>query len=129
MYQKLMILGRLGRDPELRFTPAGKAVTSFTVATDHSYTDAAGKTVKETTWFKVTTWDKLAENCNNFLSKGKMVFVEGRLTVDPETGGPRTWTAQDGKVRSTFEISATTVKFLSARDAALEADPDAEIPF
>ena len=83
MYQKLLIIGRLGRDPEMRFTPTGQAVTSFSVATDRSYTDQAGKPVKETVWFKVSAWGKLAETCNTYLQKGKLVLVEGRLTVDP----------------------------------------------
>ncbi|MPM48876.1 Single-stranded DNA-binding protein A [bioreactor metagenome] len=141
MYQKIMILGRLGRDPEMRYTPAGKAVTSFNVATDRSYPDSTGKIIKETIWFRVTVWDKLAENCNNFLSKGKMVFVEGRLTVDPKTGGPRIWTAQDGTTRASFEISASTIKFLSPKnegagggagageDDMMDAMPSEEIPF
>lgn len=139
MYQKIMILGRLGRDPEMRYTPAGKAVTSFSVATDRQYPDQSGKLVKETIWFRVTAWDKLAENCNNFLTKGKLVFVEGRLTVDPKTGGPRIWTGQDGVTHASFEISASTIKFLSpksegagggtASDDDMETAPVEDIPF
>lgn len=115
MYQKLVLVGRLGRDPEMRFTPTGQAVTSFSVATDRQYTDQAGKPVKETVWFRVTAWGKLAETCNTYLQKGKMVLIEGRLTVDAKTGGPRVWTGQDGTPRASYEVNAQTVKFLSAR--------------
>lgn len=138
MYQKIVIVGRLGRDPEMRFTPTGQAVTSFNVATDNVRT-VDGKPVKETIWFRVSTWGKQAENCNNFLQKGKMVLVEGRLTVDPKTGGPRIWTSQDGTARASFDISASSVKFLSARTdsggtvAPVEEDldnaPSEDIPF
>ena len=123
MWHKVTLIGRLGSEPTLRYTPAGKAVTSFNVATDRAYTDATGKVVKETTWFRVSVWDKLAENCNNFLKKGKLVFVEGRLTVDPKTGEPRIW-EKDGKPHANFEIDASTVKFLSPKDEASQ-----EIPF
>jgi single-strand DNA-binding protein len=138
MYQKLVIVGRLGKDPEMRFTPTGQAVTSFSVATDRAYTDQAGKPVKETVWFRVSAWGKLAETCNNFLQKGKMVLVEGRLTVDSKTGGPRIWTGQDGTPRASLEMVAGTVKFLSSKTdgsgpAGVEDDvdnaPSEDIPF
>lgn len=141
MYQKITIVGRLGKDPEMRFTPSGQAVTSFSVATDNFRT-VDGKPVKETTWFRVSAWGKQAESCNNFLQKGKMVLVEGRLTADPKTGGPRTWSGSDGTTRASFEISAQTVRFLSGRneggsgsdgsapvDADLDAPPSEDIPF
>jgi single-strand DNA-binding protein len=127
MYQKIVIIGRLGRDPEMRFTPAGQAVTSFSVATDYAHNDASGKSIKETVWFRVSAWGKLAETCNNFLTKGKLVLVEGRLTADAKTGGPRIWTSQDGTPKASYEISAQTVKFLSAKTeggAAGEEDVD-----
>jgi single-strand DNA-binding protein len=139
MYQKIVIVGRLGRDPEMRFTPTGQAVTSFSVATDRQYSDQAGKPVKETVWFRVTAWGKLAETCNNFLQKGKLVLVEGRLSVDAKTGGPRVWTGQDGTPRASYEIVAGTVKFLSAKsegsaagaaaDEDVESAPAEDIPF
>ena len=131
MYQKIVIVGRLGRDPEMRFTPTGQAVTSFSVATDRQYTDQSGKPVKETIWFRVSAWGKLAETCNNFLQKGKLVLVEGRLTADTKTGGPRVWTAQDGTTKASFEVSAQTVKFLSAKTeggAAGAGEEDVEVP-
>lgn len=134
-----MIVGRLGRDPEMRFTPTGQAVTSFSVATDRTYNDQGGKPVKETVWFRVTAWGKLAEVCNTFLQKGKLVLVEGRLSVDAKTGGPRVWTGQDGTPRASYEIVASTVKFLStksegaaggpAEDVDVDQAPSEEIPF
>lgn len=114
MYQKLTLAGRLGRDPEQRFTPSGQAVTSFSVATDRQYTQD-GQTVKETTWFRVTAWGKLGETCNKYLQKGKLVLVEGRLTPD-ENGGPRIWTDNEKHPRASFEVTAETVKFLSSKD-------------
>lgn len=138
MFQKLVLVGRLGRDPEMRFTPTGQAVTSFSVATDRQYTDQSGKPVKETVWFRITAWGKLAETCNSYLQKGKLVLIEGRLTVDPKSGGPRVWTGQDGQPRASYEVTAQTVKFLSQRsegaaEGGVEEDldiaPSEEIPF
>lgn len=131
MYQKIVIVGRLGRDPEMRFTPSGQAVTSFSVATDNVHNDANGATVKDTVWFRISAWGKLAETCNNYLQKGKMVLVEGRLTADAKTGGPRVWTAQDGTTRASFEVSAQTVKFLSGKAegaAGGAGEEEAEVP-
>ncbi len=115
MYQKLIIVGNLGRDPEMRYTPSGQAVTNFSVATNRRYIGSSGEHVDETVWFKVSVWGKQAENCNQYLAKGRKVLVEGRLTIDPATGGPRIWTGQDGQPRASFEISAVTVQFLSGK--------------
>jgi single-strand DNA-binding protein len=115
MYQSLTIIGRLGRDPEMRYMPNGDPVTSFSVATDRQYNDRNGQKVKETTWFRVSVFGKQAETVNQFLSKGKMVLVEGRLRADPKTGGPATFTRQDGSTGSAFEIVANTVRFLSPK--------------
>jgi len=115
MYQTIIIVGNVGRDPEMRYTPSGQAVTSFSVATNRQYTSNNGETVKETIWFRVSAWGKQAETCNTYLKKGSKVLVEGRLTADPATGGPRIWTGQDGSTRASFEISAGTVRFLSSR--------------
>jgi single-strand DNA-binding protein len=115
MYQTVIIVGNLGRDPEMRYLSSGQAVTSFSVATNRQYTASNGEQVKETTWFRISVWGKMAEVCNTYLKKGSKVLVEGRLTSDPATGGPRTWTGQDGQVRASFEISAQTVRFLSSR--------------
>ncbi|HMQ51874.1 MAG TPA: single-stranded DNA-binding protein [Anaerolineae bacterium] len=118
MYQKIVIVGNLGRDPEMRYTPSGQAVTNFSVATTRKWSDGNGQTREETIWFRVATWGKLAEVCNQYLSKGRQVFVEGRLAADPQTGGPRVWQAQDGSSRASYEITALEVKFLGGRGDA-----------
>jgi single-strand DNA-binding protein len=115
MYQKIIIIGNLGRDPEMMYTPSGQGVTDFSVATSNKFTTSDGNQVDETTWFRVTTWGKLAEVCNQYLKKGKRVLVEGRLKPDKETGSPRVFTRQDGTSGSSYEITAETVKFLSPR--------------
>ena len=124
-YQNLVIVGRLGRDPELRYTPSGQAVTSFSVATDRKYKTGDGQMVEETTWFRVSVWGKQAESCNQYLSKGKMVLVDGRLTPDKDTGAPKIWTRADGTPGTSFELSANTVRFLSPRS---EGQGDYESP-
>jgi len=138
-FHTIIVVGRLGRDPEMRYTPSGQAVTSFSIATDRSYTDQSGQNVKETTWFRVSVFGKQAETCNQYLSKGKMVLVEGRLTVDGKTGGPRVWTGQNGEARASFEIAASTVRFLSPKNEgaagpadmgeSVAAGSEDEIPF
>jgi single-strand DNA-binding protein len=120
MYQTIIIAGNVGRDPEMRYTPSGQAVTSFSVATNRQYTNNNGETVKETIWFRISAWGKTGEICNQYLKKGSKVLVEGRLTADPATGGPRVWTAQDGSTRASFEVYAQTVRFLSSRGEAAE---------
>lgn len=115
MYQQLTIVGNLGKDPEMRYTPSGKPVTSFSVATSHQYTGSNGETVKETAWFRVTTWGKQAEVCNQYLRKGSKVLVTGRLAADATTGGPRVWNGQDGSPRASFEVNADTVRFLETK--------------
>lgn len=115
MFQTIILAGNLGRDPEMRYTPSGQPVTSFSVATNRQWTNNNGEIVKETVWFRVSVWGKMAEICNQYLKKGSKVLVEGRLTADPATGGPRIWTGQDGQPRASFEVSAQTVRFLSSR--------------
>ena len=112
MYQQITIVGYLGRDPEMRFTPSGSAVTSFSVATSRSYTTNAGQKVDETTWFRVSVWGAQAESCNQYLKKGRPVLVVGRLRPDPQTGGPTVYTRNDGTPGASFEISASNVRFL-----------------
>jgi single-strand DNA-binding protein len=115
MYQKLIIVGNLGNDPEMRYTPSGQAVTHLSVATNRRWTDGGGQQQEETIWFRVSVWGKQAESCNQYLSKGQKVLIEGRLTADKETGGPRVWTDQNGKTRASYEMSAFEVKFLGTR--------------
>lgn len=114
-FHTVILVGNVGRDPEMRYTPAGQAVTSFSVATNRQYVNSNGETIKETAWFRVSVWGKQAESCNQYLKKGAKVLVEGRLTPDPSTGGPRIWTGQDGQPRASFEINAQVVRFLSSR--------------
>lgn len=115
MYHTIIIVGNLGKDPEMRYTPTGQAVTSFNVATNRQYTGSDGNMVKETIWFRVSVWGKQAESCSQYLKKGSKVLVEGRLTADAATGGPKIWTRQDGTAGASFEVSAATVRFLSSR--------------
>ena len=136
-YQKCQIIGCLGADPELHFTPSGQPVANLSVATHRKYKNGEGQEVIETAWFKVSVWGKIAEACNTFLKKGGQVYVEGRLIVDPDTGGPRLWTRQDGSPAASFELHADLVCFLSGKNgdgngqveqpAASTAEP--EIPF
>jgi single-strand DNA-binding protein len=117
MYQKIIVAGNLGGDPEMRYMPDGTAVTNFSMATNRTWTDRnSGQPVKETTWFRVSVWGRQAESSNQYLSKGRQVIVEGRLRADPNTGGPRVWTAQDGTVRASYEITADTVRFIGGRE-------------
>lgn len=123
MYQKITIIGNLGRDPEMRYLPSGQAVTNISVAVNHTYTDSNGQKVKETTWFRVSVWGAQAESVNQYLQQGSRVLVEGRIRPDPETGNPRIWTRNDGTPGANFEITAQRVVFLSSReeDQALQS--------
>lgn len=105
---KLMLIGNVGSDPEMRYTPSGNPVTSFSVATNRRYTDANGETKEETEWFRVVAWRKLAEQCNQFLAKGRQVYVEGRLHA-------RNWEGQDGQTHTSLEVTANQVLFLDRR--------------
>jgi single-strand DNA-binding protein len=145
MYQKLVIIGNLGKDPDMRYLPDGRPVTRLNVATNNTYKDANGQQVKETTWFQVSVFGKQAEACAQYLQKGKSVLVEGRLRPDKTTGGPRLYDKQDGSKGASFEVTALTVRFLgggqrgegggapAVADEDLAAMPDTagdeEIPF
>ncbi|MEW5717376.1 MAG: single-stranded DNA-binding protein [Chloroflexota bacterium] len=118
MYQRLVLVGNLGRDPEMRYTPQGTPVTSLSVATSRRYNTADGQQKQETVWFRVSVWGKQAETANQYLAKGRKVLIEGYLIGD-ENGGPRIWTDKEGKPRTSFEVRALSVQFLdSKRDAA-----------
>lgn len=141
MYHTIIIAGILGRDPEMRYTPGGDAVTNMNIAVDDSYTDNQGERVKKTIWMRVSVWGRQAENANEYLRKGSRVLVEGRLAVDLETGGPRIFERQDGTYGASYEIRARTVRFLSPRGetsgdfqdsgfpSEKKSDEDEEIPF
>ena len=134
MFQTLILIGNLGKEPEMRFTPSGQPVTTLSVATNRRYSGTNGQPVKETAWFRVTIWGKQAETCNQFLHKGSKVLVEGRLTPDPETGGPHVW-ENNGKHGASYEVTASTVRFLSSREDGEEGEAigaglaDSDIPF
>jgi len=134
MYHTIIIVGNVGRDPEMRYTPSGQAVTSFSVASSRNYTNSSGQRVDETIWFRVSAWGRQAETCNQYLKKGSKVLVEGRLTADAN-GSPRIWTRQDGTPAASFEVSASTVRFLSSRaeggmdEGGEPAMGEDEIPF
>ena len=123
---KVMIIGNVGTDPEMRFTPNGSPVTSFRMATSRSYNSQEGERKQETEWFDVVTWNRLAENCNQFLTKGQRVYVEGRLRT-------RSWEGQDGQRHQRTEIVANQVLFLDRRpagtmpDKTLDAVPEDDI--
>ncbi len=102
---KIIVIGNLGTDPEMRYTPNGNAVTSFRLAVSRSYTTRDGERRQETEWFRIVAWNQQAESCNQFLQKGKKVYVEGRLKSD-------TWEGRDGQTRFTNEIIADRVLFL-----------------
>jgi single-strand DNA-binding protein len=109
---KVIILGRLGQDPELKYTPSGAAVCNFSLATSESWTDkSSGQKNEKTEWHRVVVWGKLAELCNQYLSKGRQAFVEGKLQT-------RSWDDKDGNKRYTTEISASTVQFIGANAGA-----------
>ena len=108
---KIIVIGNLGKDPEMRFTPNGNPVTSFSVATNRGYTTSAGERREETEWFNVVTWNKLAEQCNQFLTKGRLVYVEGRFHM-------RAWEGQDGQKHYQSEIIANSVRFLDRQAVA-----------
>ena len=117
MYQKIVVVGYLGGEPEMRYMPDGTAVTNFSVATSRRWTDqASGQQKDETTWFRVSLWGRRAEAANQYLTKGQRVLVEGRIRPDPQTGNPRTFVRNDGSVGASFDISATDFQFMSSRE-------------
>ncbi len=104
-FNKIIAIGNLGRDPELRYTPQGDAVCDFSIAVNDRKRDKAGEYQDVTTWFKVTLWRKLAENASKYLTKGRSVYVEGRLQVEE-------WTDRDGKNRHTLVIQGSDIHFI-----------------
>ena len=142
MYQKTTILGHLGSDPEMRYLQSGLAVTSFRVAVNTVHRGRDDVPVKDTTWFRVSVFGKQAELCNQYLTKGRTVLVEGMLKADPTTGNPRVFERKDGSVGASFELTASQVKFVGGPSngemapagengaaATLETVEGDEIPF
>ncbi len=120
---KVMIIGKLGRDPEMRYTPNGKPVTSFSVATNRSWVNSNGERCEDTEWFNVVAWGNLAEICKQYLTKGQQVYVEGRLQT-------RGWEDQDGKKHYRTELVASEMIILGERKGPqfAEESPQAEEP-
>jgi single-strand DNA-binding protein len=121
---KVIILGRLGQDPELKYTPGGMAVCNFTVATSESWADKAGQKQERTEWHRIVVWGKLAELCNQYLTKGRQAFIEGSLQT-------RSWDDKSGQKRYTTEIVAKTVQFIGGTanaDASRSQAPGAGAP-
>src|ERR1051326_4683418 len=107
---KVILVGRLGQNPEIRYTPSGAAVANFSVATNESWMDKSGQKQEKTEWHKVVVWGKTAENCGQYLSKGRQIYIEGRLQT-------RQWQDKDGQTKYTTEIQAQTVQFLGGGGA------------
>jgi single-strand DNA-binding protein len=139
-YQKLLIVGNLGRDPELSYLTSGQAVCNLSVAANRRWTDRdSGEPQEEVAWFRVSVWGKQAEAANQYLSKGRQVLVEGRLRPDPSTGGPHIYARQDGTAGASFEVVADRVQFLGGNgngngnnDDSKAVEPnytEQEIPF
>ncbi|MFA5308007.1 MAG: single-stranded DNA-binding protein [Dehalococcoidales bacterium] len=116
---KVTIIGNVGNEPEMRFTPNGKPVTSFSVATNWVFTSPEGERRQETEWFNVVAWNRLAEQCNQFLAKGKLVYAEGRIHT-------RSWEGQDGQQHSRMEVIANRVIFLDKKGVTGGTDEKTE---
>src|ERR1051325_317733 len=107
-FNKVILVGNLGRDPELRCTPQGTPVCSFSIATNERRKDKTGEMQDQTTWFRVTLWGRQAETASQYLAKGRPVYIEGRLRVEE-------WTDRDGRQRYTLEVHATDMQFIGGR--------------
>jgi single-strand DNA-binding protein len=119
MVNKVILIGRLGKDPEVRYTPDGTMVTNFNLATDEQRKDKNGEKIQRTEWHKIVTWGKLAEICGNYLVKGKLVFVEGRIQT-------RSWEDKDGVKRYTTEIIASNMQMLDSKGQNKTGDSSGE---
>jgi single-strand DNA-binding protein len=109
MFQQITLVGNLGRDPEMRYTPSGVPVANFSVATSRKYQTADGQWEEKTVWFRVAAWRKTAETVSQYLTKGSKVLVIGELAE------PRTWVDKDGNTQASLEVTAQTIRFLSSR--------------
>jgi len=119
MVNKALLIGRLGADPEVRYTPDGLMVTNFRLATDMQWKDKNGEKLQKTEWHRIVAYGKLAEICSNYLSKGKLIFIEGRIQT-------RSWEDKDGVKRSTTEIVAANMQMLDTRGQARSQDAAAD---
>jgi len=119
MLNKALLIGRLGKDPEVRYTPDGMMVTNFNMATDEYRKDKNGEKVQRTEWHRIVTFGKLAEICGNYLSKGKLIFVEGRIQT-------QSWEDKEGNKRYTTEIIASDMKMLDSKGSGKSQEMSAE---
>ncbi len=113
---KVILIGNLGRDPELRYTPSGAAVANFTLATNETWSDKDGNTQEHTEWHRIVAWNRLAEICGEYLKKGSQVYVEGRLRT-------RSWDDKDGVKRFTTEVVARELRMLGRREGGSVPEP------
>ncbi len=121
-FNKITLVGNLGRDPELRYTPQGTPVCTFSMATNERRKDKSGEMQDHTTWFRVTLWGRQAETASQYLTKGRPIYIEGRLRVEE-------WTDRDGKARYTLEVHATDMQFIGGRtEEAMAARAPASEP-
>ena len=137
-FNKLMVQGTLGHDPEMRYIPSGQSVTNFSVAVNDDYKDKDGNAVKQTMWIKAVVWGKVGEEvANKYLKKGSKVILVGKLSFG-EDGGPKTWTAKDGGSRASFEMVVSELYMIGGGeakasgpdlDAPPQVEPDDEVPF
>jgi single-strand DNA-binding protein len=118
-FNKITFVGHLGNEPEMRYTPSGKPVTSFNVASNDQYTNERGETIKITTWFRCTSWGKPAEIHNEYLRKGSKVLIEGKLHPDPKTGRPEIWTRQDGSAATDYNVTVKELYFLDSKNGGI----------
>lgn len=116
-YQNLIIVGNLGRAPEMRYTQTGVAVATLNVASNRTWTETDGTKKSEVTWWHVSVFGKQAESCNNYLQKGSLVLIDGELRPDKETGNPRVYTKNDGTPGASYEVFAHNVRFLGSNEA------------
>ena len=143
-YQQTIVVGNLGQDPEMRYLPSGDAVTNFSLATNKSRIDKdTGERIDTPTWFRISVWGKAAESANEYLSKGRTVLVQGELRPDPQTGGPKVFTRQDGTAGASYELTAYTWRFVGPKmdeygaaegraagaEVGVPASEEDEIPF
>lgn len=116
MYQQLTLIGHLGQQPEMRYTPAGKAFASFSLAVSRKWTNPDGQQQEKTTWFRVTAWERRAELANQYLTKGSKVLIVGEINE------ARPWTDQNGNLRASLEVTALELRFLDNRGRDQEED-------
>ena len=147
MFQRVTLIGRVGQEPQMHYTPDGVAVTSFSLATTETISNTAfdgcerscpqgwkesynAKNWELTTWWRVTCWRKMAETVNQYVKKGQQVFVEGTVSGEAAEGSqnPRVWTGNDGVTRASFEITAREIKFLGSRGETAAGPPMGEPP-